>query len=195
MKNIFLLFAFVVLTGLSSYGQNFDGGIIFGGNLSQYDGDNSAGFKKLGVNTGIMAELPIADKFSISIEILYSQKGAIDNDIYNPLTPIKIKLNYVEVPLLANFHDKNKYVFGTGFLYGNLMSYSETLQGRDITDAKLEQMRDYAVDWVANFRLKTTSRFQFNFRYSYSVISPDKRKFTANNSASFRLIYSLVNQD
>jgi hypothetical protein len=84
------------------------GGIILGMNASQIDGDDYAGFHKVGFNAGFYGQLPVSKRFFISTEILYSQEGA--NNPVNPSTPVqdyfKWNLQYAQIPVLIHFQDK-----------------------------------------------------------------------------------------
>ena len=54
----------------------FDAGVIVGMNFTQVHGDNLAGFNKFGLNTGAIAHINLNKSWSVSFEVLYTQKGS-----------------------------------------------------------------------------------------------------------------------
>jgi hypothetical protein len=70
-----IIIAWSVLLAQQVSAQSFLGALAFGGNLTQVDGDEMYGFKKLGFNVGVSAIYPFTDKWSMSIEASFSQKG------------------------------------------------------------------------------------------------------------------------
>jgi len=56
--------------------REIKGVVIAGMNLSQVDGDEVYGFKKMGACVGVGGILPLPKRFSLSLEILYDEKGA-----------------------------------------------------------------------------------------------------------------------
>src|SRR5690606_3693125 len=87
-RKITLLIAIlVVFGGNNTYAQNyydenartFYGGISMGGTFSQLDGDNFAGYRKIGLTGGAIVYAELAKKFAMSLELLYTQKGAVSN--------------------------------------------------------------------------------------------------------------------
>jgi len=106
--------------------QAFLGALAFGGNLTQVDGDEVYGFKKIGFNTGVSAIYPFNDKWSLSIEASYSQKGAYQKyppeDVGKELPYYDLRLSYLEVPVLVHFKDKGFLNFGLGLSWGELIS-------------------------------------------------------------------------
>ena len=118
------------------------------------------------------------------MELTYAQKGSraaggqlprLANDRNTVLTDYRIKLNYLEVPVLFNYFDRHKSNFGAGILYGQLVKSKETY--RDQTgalyenDAKLFPFRKYDLNLVLNGNIKVWKKFFFNLRFNYSLLS------------------------
>src|SRR4030095_1997940 len=131
MKNVLLLFLFSLIS-LFTTAQNaqqpelrFRAGIILGLNASQVDVDDYAGFNKLGINSGFMAELPVSKSFSFSAEILYTQKGSKSHTVTGVPLEYKLRLNYAEIPLVCSFSVKPSLNFGLGLSYSRLLRSRE----------------------------------------------------------------------
>jgi hypothetical protein len=209
----------LVLISESGFGQRIRGALIAGMNLSQVDGDYAYGFNKVGWNTGAAAIVPFGKNFSFTLETLFSQKGsfqskqyeqAITDSLGNVTATLtgqyKLKLDYVEVPFLIHYTDKDIISAGVGFSYGRLVNVKEyehdTLNTSTTLNTGPYDRNDYSVLVDLKFRIhKKIPRFKFNIRYSYSMRKIRTRDFyntfgeytdtrdQYNNLLTFRLIY------
>ncbi|MDX1830441.1 MAG: porin family protein [Lutibacter sp.] len=124
MKKIFLIitiafFSITTITAQKKINFGVKGGFNFS-NITQgvYSGYTSS---KTGMNIGLLAEIPLSDKFAIQPEILYSTQGAKTSIILNSLTfpgappiPAEYKLNYIQIPVLAKVNIINSLSFEIG---------------------------------------------------------------------------------
>lgn len=127
MKNIsFLVLISVLLTfGLvqQAQAQRFKAGLIGGVNLAQLDGDKLTGFNKIGFNAGARVSAVLHERWQLSIEMLYAQQGSSrtkDDDLSSIYD--KIRLNFVEVPVMINFLEW-KFHVSAGFSYARLINF------------------------------------------------------------------------
>ena len=100
-----LLLAFFPL--LLAAQPRFKAGAVLGLTASQIDGDLSAGYNKLGFQSGLRVIARLKGRQEASMEILYSQRGCQNELIpsdYDP-NPFALTLNYVEVPVQWHFKD------------------------------------------------------------------------------------------
>lgn len=193
---IFLLTGMLHAPQLSA--QTFSAMLVGGFNLSQIDGDKLGGFNKIGFNTGARVSAKLTDRWSLSTELLYSQQGASrvpTDDISSQYD--KIRLNFVEVPLMINFSDW-KILASAGVSYNRLINYEVINDvGSDITE-----LEDYRTD-IPSIILGATYIFSeklaLNFRWSKylsSLKAPDNDpntedvKFIGRN-LGIRLYYIL----
>lgn len=181
--------------------------IPLGFNTTQIHGDDLAGFKKFGLNAGVGAHVMFTDKWSMSMEILYSQRGAsshlVIKDSYEDWR--KIKLDYAEVPILFNYHDKQIAIFGLGVALGTKVRYNETLVQNDMVIDTLydgipggDPYKQFDIAGVASVTFLIKNMFGINLRYLHSftntgtILFPEsnlKKKGHIHQSASVRLIY------
>jgi len=90
-------------------------GIKGGLNLAKIKNTDSK--NKLGMTVGMFAEFKMSEKFSIQPELLYSRQGAkIGSD--------KLKLSYINLPVLAKFYPISKISIEAGPQFGYLISKS-----------------------------------------------------------------------
>lgn len=179
--------------------QNINGAVIVGGNFSQVDGDEVYGFNKFGINIGASAIIPLKNnKWSIILENVYSQKGA-----YKKLAPVatdsipyyKLNLDYVEVPVLIQYNDKNVFSFGSGFSWGRLVNFKEVEHGQltSWTTPNGPYKRD-DIQLLADLRFRLSGKFHFNIRYAYSIAKIRTRTYItqAGNPWERRQFHNLV---
>jgi hypothetical protein len=203
----------LLLTG-KSFGQRIQGAVIGGFNLSQVDGDEIYGFSKFGLNAGLGAVVPLGKNFSFSIETLYNQKGSFQSKQYTETDSLgnefngqyKLNLDYLEVPVLFHYNDKDILMAGLGFSYGRLINVKEYEHTRKVETTTLNggpyDRNDFSVIADLRFRVwKKFPRFKANIRYSYSMVKIRTRDFyntrgeyvntrdQFNNLISIRLIY------
>ena len=173
----------------------FRAGVMLGLNASQIDGDNYAGYHKLGVNGGFIAQIPISPKFFISTEILYSQKGSKSKSYPDVPLEFLLRLHYAEIPILFNFQEKSAINFGAGFAYARLVkSYLEVDPFLQPYPELEFNKSDFTV--LANANYMVTQHFAINVRFAYSIVpvghnlySNYKNKSMYNNVLTFRLGY------
>jgi len=174
MRKIILFFLFIA--GFYTVdAQRFLGAFAFGGNLSQVDGDEVFGYKKLGLNVGVASFLPIHEKWFVSLEVAFSQKGAYqkyprEQDLSKSLPYYNLRLNYLEIPFLVHFEDKHFVMIGTGFSFNRLVGAKEVEWGiPTITGARNGIYSINDINWMVDVRFRIYKSLRLNFRYSYSL--------------------------
>lgn len=158
--------------------KTFYGGLIAGTNFSQVDGDNFAGYHKVGFNLGGIVYTKLDEHLAASMEVLYTQKGARAKEPYTPvpglyITNYGITLNYAEVPLMLNYFDKRKSHFGGGFSYSRLGTAKENIetspkQNVNLLDYPFKKS-DY--NFLLSGNLHCWKGLFLNVRFQYSLIS------------------------
>ena len=112
MKKI-LLTVILAFAGLTSQAQDsgMKFGVKIGPNFSTLTGDAEDASVRVGFHGGVFAEFMLTDAIGIQPEVLFSMQGA-DSDYENYFGDIfedlegwdKIKLNYINVPVMVNYH-------------------------------------------------------------------------------------------
>lgn len=210
---ILIAFSSTVLAQKDDYDPEnpriFYAGLIAGANFAQVDGDNFAGYRKVGVNAGAIGYVQLRKHIAISWELLYSQKGAISdmwkastNDTSVLITGYKIKLNYAEIPVMLNYFDKRRSHFGLGVSYSRLVNATETLVTDPATNIDLTKypFRKNNFDAVAGAELHLWQGLFLNVRFQYSLVpirevSPpgfSRAQKQYNNLWTVRLMYLFI---
>lgn len=184
--------------------QNIQGEFIGGFNLSQVDGDEVVGFRKIGLNGGVGAALPLGKSWFVSVETLFNQKGAYKKyppNTNNPNLPYyNLRLNYAEIPLLIHYNDKDQVTAGLGISYSRLVSIRETEHGVLIDwPSSTGPYKSEDFNFLIDFRFRAFWKVHFNFRYAYSLGKIRTRDYDNgtntwsrdqyNNLLSFRLVF------
>ena len=203
MRTYFYYF-FLILLPSFVIGQNIKGALVGGINATQVDGDEVYGYHKIGFNAGAIAIVPFTKNFSVSIETSYSQKGSnqkarFADSIHNG--EYKLILDYVEVPVLFHYSDKDLIKVGTGFSWGKLVNFKEwENSGRVNWSTPNGPYKRSDVDVLIDLQIKLFTGFHLDIRYMYSVGKLRTRTFQYplgapftrkqfNNDLAFRLIY------
>ncbi|MBQ9312307.1 MAG: PorT family protein [Bacteroidales bacterium] len=190
---ISLLLCSMFLLMNNAKAQVFKGFVSLGGNISQIDGDEVYGFKKVAFTGGIGAMMPFNvdkpnDGFQFSMEINYSRRGAKQSTWGDPFI-YNATLDYADIPFLLHWADKKGGItLGAGIQYGRLVHYSESwvlpdtmIRGNDRpTTTKASFLKnDWAV--IGDLRFTLWQKFKLDIRYQYSL-TPIRKGFEFNNS-------------
>lgn len=186
--------------------RTFYGGIIAGGNFTQVDGDNFAGYHKVGINAGGIVYAQLANHLAASIEILYSQKGSRANQIgfssgnAYEIQKYDINLNYAEVPIQLNYFDKRKSHFGAGFSYAQLISSKENIISNPTlppgVDLNNYPFRKFDINFLVGGSLHIWEGLFLNLRFQYSMLPVRQNVYPGfgraeqyNNMWTLRMMY------
>ena len=192
IKTALLILAF--LAGTSKLlAQRFKGGLIAGANFSQIDGDDLAGFHKPGLNAGAYVSAILADRWQLSIEMLFSQQGSkwSSNDGLNTAFD-KIALNMVEVPLILNFEEW-KFHVQAGASYARLIDSSIiSITGEDVSDTI--ELNSNVFSYVLGVTFFSNDKLGYNFRWFKAFNDLQAQEGTnrwLGRSFSLRVLYLL----
>lgn len=108
MKKTFLLLviAIVGVTTSSSAQEYWNFGVKGGVNFTNMTSD---GFEdnnsRTGFHLGVLAEIPVSDRFSVQPEVLYSAQGTEATRIFSgERIKGEYQLDYIQVPVIAKFY-------------------------------------------------------------------------------------------
>ena len=162
--------------GFMSQAQKFDGSIVLGGTAAQIDGDNLAGFNKIGLTGGMRIEYALENNLYAGLEMLYTARGSRSGLTKGVATSItSVHLNYIEIPLIFGIKDwyieKDKYFkvgAEAGLSYGYLFGASSN--DSDIS-TYIDNFRTSDVSYHMGVFYAISKRWTFNARYTRSLIN------------------------
>jgi hypothetical protein len=169
-----MLFTFPLFAKAQESKNFFEGGLLFGFNAAQIDGDRLFGFHKVGLNAGAFGGFPIHKKnFYVRFELLYSQKGSRMTNVdilNNPGKNYIATLNYAEIPVLLQYRDKDgKTQLGLGISYSRMFSAKEQINFLDTPDA-INYYKKRDLCWVADISFMASKHIGVGLRYNYSIL-------------------------
>jgi Outer membrane protein beta-barrel domain len=178
--------------------QRIRNGIVAGLVGAQIDGDRLVGYNKPGISVGGSATVQFNSYWNARFEVLYTQKGCRSRGardsvalmaVLPPNVPpyLRYRLNYVQIPVLAEWRPKEQLgiQFGVSadYLVGAQADYGNGYRKPDITFNQWDFMYQLGVEW------EFADRWAVNLRTAYSIkgISPDE----GNTDQSFGLFTAL----
>lgn len=126
-----------------------------------YDGDDS-GVVSI-INFGVMAEIPINEKFSFQPEIMYSTQGYGTGSGQDELAA----LNYLNVPLMGKYYVTRGFSLEAGPQIGYLLSAKE--DGKSIKDNF--KALDFGVNLGLGYKLKNGLNFGLRYNIGLSNVN------------------------
>lgn len=144
MKKQLLITAFAIFGLLTTNAQDkgdFELGLGLGvniSNVSTIDGQENAS-SKTSINAGASGEYYFSDRWGVKTKLIYDSKGWAEGyilDQNNMVTITDFKLNYLTVPVMANWHfgsNRNWYL-NFGPYIGFLISAEDSELGLDLKD-------------------------------------------------------------
>ncbi len=182
-RSLFLIFLFGGLFAAKPlFGQQprFGAGLVLGVTAAQINGDLSAGYNKLGLQTGLRGIVRLKERTEGSVEILFAQRGAQSTLVKDRFDPFgfSLTLNYIEVPV--QWHYKDWFVeddkdgfwrvsFNAGLSFARFLGY----RTRDDQSAVYTVVPDYLkkndLSFLIGANFFATRHWGFTARYVRSI--------------------------
>jgi hypothetical protein len=179
-----LFFSAVFFSFAPVYAQNFSGRLILGMNGSQIDGDGMSGYYKAGLVAGAGVHFPVNDRLSFGSEIMYSMKGSkasFDQITELGYPAIVYQLNYINIPVVAEYQIAGGFLTEAGFSYGRLLN-ARLDNGTNLgfVDAEfLFKKSDFLL--LAGLKYEVFDNIWLSGRLLYSIVSTNALGITSIN--------------
>jgi hypothetical protein len=158
MKKIILTAAAVFAFSFAN-AQDMKLGVKGGLNSSTLSGVDGAK-SLIGLNIGGFVEFKVSDKFSVQPELLYSMQGV--------KTDMTLKLNYINIPVIAKYAVAEKFNLQAGPQIGFLVSANQ--DGVDYKD-HLKSI-DFGINFGAGYDF--TKKMFLDLRYNLGLAQTQK---------------------
>jgi hypothetical protein len=160
------LFTVIIILGISMmiHAQDVKFGLKGGVNFATFSGKDVENVdSKTAFHVGVLAEIPLLDKFSLQPELLYSVQGIKENDDI-----AEFKLNYLQLPLIGKYYVTDEFSLEAGPQVGFLLSAKAKVEGEGEGDIKDDMNK---TDFGLNFGLGYTlgNRLNVNARYNFGL--------------------------
>ncbi len=165
MKKLLTLVSLIGMIMVTQAQQDIHFGIKGGLNISSISGkDVENPDARTSFHGGIMAEIPITEKFSFQPEFLYSSLGIKEND-----ENAELKLNYLTLPLMVKYYVADNFSLEIGPQIGLLLSADAKVEGEGEGDVKdLFKDFDAAINFGVGYKLD--NGLNFGARYNLGLI-------------------------
>jgi hypothetical protein len=169
-KKIVISVPILLLLFNLSFSQKFKAGIIAGFTTSQVSGDQLAGFNKSGFEFGGLVSAPISEKFDLSFQIAFIQKGSKkqNNAAQGDYTYYRMSLNYIEVPVLLRYNFSKKFQFEAGPTFGKLISSKEEDEHGEIPP--VNEFNNFELGFMLGMNYMLFDNFYLNLEGSNSIL-------------------------
>ena len=160
MKKILILAVFTVLGFANANAQEINFGAKGGINIANISGENTSNLEPVAAfNFGLMAEIPISQKFSFQPEVMFSGQGysfeGSDGNI--------VALNYLNVPLMGKYYLTKGFSLEAGPQIGFLLSAKN--EKTDVKDSF--KTLDFGVNFGLGYKLN--NGINFGARYNLGL--------------------------
>lgn len=166
-------------TSHSAYAQKFEGGVMAGLCASQVAGDTYSGYDKAGIFAGGYVSLPLSNSLDIRLEMDYIQKGSRKNPVpsINDYDSYIMRLGYVEMPVLFQYHIGSKLLAEVGPAISFLLHSSERFNQEDVYG---HQFNKQNLSIIAGISYPITEKISAGLRTNDSLISIRKDRVTGD---------------
>lgn len=165
---VYLLFSMTVINA-----QDVKFGAKAGVNFASITGDDTDDLDgRTAIHLGVVAEIPISEKFSFQPELLYSAQGASQKSSFDEFDyEAEINLDYLNLPLMAKYYVAEGFSLEAGPQVGFLMSAKAKVSGGG--ESEEEDIKDSVkgINFGVNFGVgyKLDSGLNFGARYNLGL--------------------------
>ena len=173
-KSVLVIAMMIMSTTFISAQEYIYFGVKGGVNFSSFNGDGYDDFvnpeERTSFHLGLLAEIPVSDRFSIQPEVLYSAQG-YDIASIDGGDDIEYQLDYINVPVLAKVYLFNRFSLEAGpqigFLVHEEVDSNPTGDGGDfnLNDDQFKKV-DFGVGIGASYKI---SNFFISGRYTLGL--------------------------
>lgn len=160
----------------------FRGYISSGFTVNQISGDSVAGFNYWGYTGGLGTYFMLSDKLSANMEINYSMRGASGeqfDEFKNFVVHRTIHTNYIEIPIMINYHDHKIARFGGGLVISNLISTTQWYNLKQFRNERIENYyKPIDLSIVASVAFDIKQHFGLDVRMLHSIIPTNRSQPT-----------------
>lgn len=164
-KALPLLFLSLLLSTTNSLAQNFSLGIIGGVTSSQISGDGIYGFAQFGILAGADVSYKFNEDWSATLGLQFNQKGARNYHSESVYSAYRLRVNYIEVPLILNYQ-LNKFQINGGIYLGAKINQKERNSFGPVDPLREFKPLDLGIQLGVNYELKENWVLELRFQNS-----------------------------
>jgi opacity protein-like surface antigen len=183
MKKIILSMVAIFAFGFAN-AQETKFGAKAGLNMSNVTGDNSGENKmKIGFQVGAFANIGVSEKFAVQPELLFSTQGT-------KYTGGSTELNYLNIPIMAQYKVADKFSLEAGPQIGFLMSAKAKADGGGSADIKeFLNSTDFGIGVGAGYDVAENINLGLRYTIGVSNLNKEGDAKNANSNLAFAIGY------
>lgn len=172
MNRKILLPAFLILLVQIVSAQRFEGGLLFGFNGTQVEGDSFRGYNKPGILGGVFVQTDLAPAIFAGMEIKYSQKGSRNRIKPKDPEPQKyiMRLSYIDIPFFMGFRTNDRGAIIGGISAGYLLSGKEFDEYGQFPPEDRNPFNSLDLQPFLGFQFEMLERLKLDLRFALSVL-------------------------
>jgi hypothetical protein len=175
MKKSLIISAFVLLGLTTVKAQDNFGGVRGGVNFATINSDEFDSFDgRTSFHFGLMYEIQVSDMFSFQPELLYSSQGSDYSDIDFEGT---VKLDYLNLPLMAKFYVAEGFSLEAGPQLGFLISAKDEGESDGFTyDEDIKEFikgLDIGLNLGVGYKLDNGLNFGARYNFGLTDVNDD----------------------
>lgn len=171
MKNLFFISMFLFSVVLSQIqAQDVQFGLKAGVNFATLNGDDvSEDFGAItSIHLGVVSEILISETFSFQPELLFSAQGIKDDEFDE-----KIKLNYLNIPLMGKYYISEGFSLEAGPQIGLLLSAKSDIDGEEIDIKDSVKSIDFGLNLGLGYKMKSGLNLGARYNIGMSNINDE----------------------
>ena len=185
MKKLLLLSTIAMFSMANSINaQNVDVGFKAGLNISNLTGGDADRNNLLDFHVGALAEFKITEKISLQPELLYTRQGS------EPQDSLKIKLDYLAIPLMVKYHVSKKFSLEAGPQLSFLVNDKAEFNDSSIPDADVDASSfDFGLKVGCAYKINSNLFAQVRYNYGVTTVveNPDIKNSVFQISLGYKL--------
>ena len=191
MKKIFSIIAISLFIVMSVTAQEVHFGIKAGANVSSVEISNGDDYNsKVGLHVGGLAHIHISRQFALQPELIYSMQGGKDEG-----DNIKLKLNYINLPVLAQYMINDGFRLQTGPQIGFLVSAKSKVGDVEVNRKNDLSSVDFSWAFGAGYLFPSGVGLDARYNYGISNISDNTTYKSKNRVFQFGLFYQFMHSN
>lgn len=183
MNKLFVILFVKLLIPVISVSQGFNGGLLAGMTATQVDGDGYGGYNRAGLIGGVWIDRNFSPEITIRTELKYIQKGSyrrFKDETGGTIGFYSLRLNYIEMPLLIEYHFREDITPFAGLSFGFLWKALEKNADGPYDNEFVDKFRKLEIAGNAGVTYNVNTSFSICVVYSYSAfpVRPHKEGIT-----------------
>jgi len=190
MKKTFCTLSAVILIACAVAAQQTHFGLKGGVNFSSVEIDDGDDYEsKTGIHLGGLAHIHITRHFALQPELVFSMQGGEDES-----ENMKLKLNYINIPLLAQYMTNEGFRLQTGPQLGILASAKSKFGDVEIDSDDDVSTVDFSWSFGAGYLFRSGFGIDARYNLGISNISDDESFEARNRVFQLGVFYQFMNK-